>query len=276
MKLLTLNTHSWLEVHQIPKIYELAQFIAQEKIDVVALQEVNQFIHSPVTEAPAHFGGGADRPVRADNYALLLNQFLAKLDQPYHWGWSVAHRGFGRYDEGVAVLTRPPFQRLEMLDLSPSHTYEDVPRRVAIAAQLGAEFGGIWVASVHMSWWALGAAPLFADEFTQLETQIRELAGGAPVILAGDFNNAAQVTGEGYDLMQDRGWIDTYQVAEQVTGEFTVHKSIHGWDNLNQALRIDLVLTDRPTRVTTHDVIFPDTDETAISDHSGLLLTLDI
>ena len=61
-----------------------------------------------------------------------------------------------------------------------------------------------------------------------------------------------------------------------MTGEFTVHKAIHGWDNLTQALRIDLVLTDRPTRVRTHDVVFPDTDETAISDHSGLLLTLDI
>lgn len=276
MKLLTLNTHSWLEVHQIPKIFELAQFIVREQVDVVALQEVNQFVESAVVDTPLGFVGGADRPVRQDNYALLLNQFLEQLGSPYYWSWSVSHLGFDRYDEGVALLTRKPFERCELVDLSPAYTDQDVARRVAVAVHLGEEFGGAWVASTHMSWWKLGEVALFADEFAQLERQMKQLADGAPVILAGDFNNAAQVQGEGYDLMLERGWIDTYRVAEQVTGEFTVHKSIHGWDNLTQALRIDLVLTDRPTRVRTHEVVFPDTDETAISDHSGLLLTLDI
>ncbi|WHS51008.1 endonuclease/exonuclease/phosphatase family protein [Rothia sp. SD9660Na] len=276
MKLLTLNTHSWLEVHQIPKIFELAQFIVREQVDVVALQEVNQFVESAVVDTPLGFVGGADRSVRQDNYALLLNQFLEQLGYPYYWAWSVSHLGFDRYDEGVAILTRQPFKGCKLVDLSPAYTDQDVARRVAVAVQLGEEFGGAWVASTHMSWWKLGEVALFADEFTQLERQMKQLADGAPVILAGDFNNAAQVQGEGYDLMIERGWIDTYRVAEQVTGEFTVHKSIHGWDNLTQALRIDLVLTDRPTRVRTHEVVFPDTDETAISDHSGLLLTLDI
>ncbi len=276
MKLLTLNTHSWLEVHQIPKIFELAQFIVREQVDVVALQEVNQFVESTVVDTPLGFVGGADRSVRQDNYALLLNQFLEQLEYPYYWAWSVSHLGFDRYDEGVAILTRQPFKGCKLVDLSPAYTDQDVARRVAVAVQLGEEFGGAWVASTHMSWWKLGEVALFADEFTQLERQMKQLADGAPVILAGDFNNAAQVQGEGYDLMIERGWIDTYRVAEQVTGEFTVHKSIHGWDNLTQALRIDLVLTDRPTRVRTHEVVFPDTDETAISDHSGLLLTLDI
>ncbi|MDO4822121.1 MAG: endonuclease/exonuclease/phosphatase family protein [Rothia sp. (in: high G+C Gram-positive bacteria)] len=276
MKLLTLNTHSWLEVHQIPKIFELAQFIVREQVDVVALQEVNQFVGSPVVDTPLGFIGGADRPVRQDNYALLLNQFLEQLGSPYYWAWSVSHLGFDRYDEGVALLTRKPFERCELVDLSPTYTDQDVARRVAVAVQLGDEFGGAWVASTHMSWWKLGEVALFSDEFAQLERQMKQLADGAPVILAGDFNNAAQVQGEGYDLMLELGWIDTYRVAEQVTGEFTVHKSIHGWDNLTQALRIDLVLTDRPTRVRTHEVVFPDTSEEAISDHSGLYLTFDL
>ena len=38
-----------------------------------------------------------------------------------------------------------------------------------------------------MSWWKLGEVALFADEFTQLERQMKQLADGAPVILAGDF-----------------------------------------------------------------------------------------
>lgn len=42
MKLLTLNTHSWLEDQQLTKIDALAEEIARERYDIVALQEVNQ------------------------------------------------------------------------------------------------------------------------------------------------------------------------------------------------------------------------------------------
>lgn len=276
MKLLTLNTHSWLEIHQISKIYELAQFIAQHKIDAVALQEVNQFIHSPVVESPLGYVGGADRPIRQDNFVFLLNQFLAELDQPYHWAWSVAHLGFERYDEGVALLTRAPMQNVKCIDVSPSYTDQDVARRVVIVAELGGEHSGLWVASAHMSWWDLQGTPLFAAEFELLDRSIKELAGSQTILLAGDFNNAAEVAGEGYELMQSLGWHDTYLTAASVSGEHTVHKAIHGWDSLTQALRIDLVLANRPLEVLEHSVVFPDATENALSDHSGLLLTLNL
>lgn len=277
MKLLTLNTHSWLEIHQVAKIYELAQFIAQNKIDVVALQEVNQFIHSSVVERPLGYVGGADRPVRQDNFALLLNKFLAELEQPYYWAWAVSHRGFERYDEGVALLTRSPMQRVECIDLSPAYTDQDVARRVALAAQLDTQYGGgMWLVSTHMSWWKLQGCQLFASEFEILDRSVRELAGAAPALLAGDFNNAAEVTGEGYELMQSLGWQDTYLTAARVEGEHTVHKAIHGWDDLAQALRIDLVLANQTVKVSQHSVVFPDTSYDALSDHSGLLLTLDL
>ncbi|MFW0111066.1 endonuclease/exonuclease/phosphatase family protein [Rothia sp. CCM 9416] len=276
MKLLTLNTHSWLEIHQVSKIYELAQFIVQQKIDAVALQEVNQFIHSPILEHPLGYAGGADRPVRQDNFALLLNQFLAKLDRPYHWAWAVSHLGFERYDEGVALLTREPMQRLECIDVSPTYTDQDVARRVVIAAKLGAEHGGLWVTSAHMSWWEVEGASLFAQEFEILNRSLRELAGSETVLLAGDFNNAAEVTDEGYTLMRSLGWHDTYLTASQIQGEHTVHKAIHGWTNFTQALRIDLVLANQPLDVAQHSVVFPDTSDQAISDHSGLLLTLNL
>lgn len=273
LKLLTLNLHSWLEIHQISKIYQLAQFIAAEKVDVVALQEVNQFIHSPRLSDPAGYLGQED--IRQDNTAHLLNTFLTELTgQPYYWTWAVAHLGFERYDEGVAILTRQRPLASASLDLSPAYSYYDVPRRVAVAAQLDAP-GQPWVASTHMSWWTLEGTALFEHEFTELEGQMKALAGSGPIILAGDFNNAAEVRAEGYDLMRQRGWLDTYQQAQEPVGSTTVHKAIHGWDNLSQALRIDLALTDRPQKVSRHQVIFPDQGPEAISDHSGLLVSFE-
>ena len=46
MKLLTLNCHSWQEMHQIEKIKYLAKVIVENQYDVLALQEVSQNIDS--------------------------------------------------------------------------------------------------------------------------------------------------------------------------------------------------------------------------------------
>lgn len=279
MKLLTLNVHSWLEVHQIPKIYELAHFIVSESVDVVALQEVNQFRHSPLAGEPERFLGGNEQPIRQDNFALILNQFIAELTgHSYYWGWAEAHIGFDRYDEGVAVLAKMPVARIEMVNLAPSYSYTDVPRRVALAVQLGEEHQGVWVVSTHMSWWQREGVHYFEKEFRQLDAQIHQLACGAPVLLAGDFNSPAEVRGEGYDLMTSMGWIDTFTTAQKVTGEATVHKPIAGWDALVAAQqRIDFVFSSTDLKVAEHSVIFPDNDPTvAISDHSGLYLDINL
>ena len=58
MRFLTLNTHSWCEPHQIVKIRELARFIAHHRVDVIALQEVNQYLHSPIVDTPLGYQGG--------------------------------------------------------------------------------------------------------------------------------------------------------------------------------------------------------------------------
>ena len=62
MRFLTLNTHSWCEIHQIDKIRTLAQFIVDQQVDVIALQEVNQLTSTPVVEHPLHFRGGYSGP----------------------------------------------------------------------------------------------------------------------------------------------------------------------------------------------------------------------
>ena len=99
MRFLTLNTHSWCEIHQIDKIRTLAQFIVDQQVDVIALQEVNQLTSTPVVEHPLHFRGGAGIPVREDNYALLLVRALEALGARYEWTLTETHLGWERYDE---------------------------------------------------------------------------------------------------------------------------------------------------------------------------------
>ena len=85
MRFLTLNTHSWCEIHQISKIRTLAKFIIEQQVDVIALQEVNQLTSTPVVKEPLNYRGGAGVPVHEDNYALLLVQALNEMGATYEW-----------------------------------------------------------------------------------------------------------------------------------------------------------------------------------------------
>lgn len=78
MKLITLNTHSITEPNYYEKMLILANAIATELPDVVALQEVNQTIDMPRIEGKTLVTSNAD--IRTDNYAeALLNELKSSV-----------------------------------------------------------------------------------------------------------------------------------------------------------------------------------------------------
>lgn len=275
MRFLTLNTHSWCEIHQIDKIRTLAQFIVDQQVDVIALQEVNQLTSTPVVEHPLHFRGGAGIPVREDNYALLLVRALEALGARYEWTLTETHLGWERYDECVAVLSRLPIRGIKPINMSPGYGYHQVQRRAAQATLIETETGTFWCATTHMSWWDFDGEPLFAQEYAHLSQELAECARTAPVLLGGDFNSAAHLSNEGYALVTSSGMVDTRSLAEHTDGENTVHREIAGWEGSTDAKRIDFVFADRLVDVVSHAVVFRDNSPEAISDHSGLLLEID-
>ncbi|PRQ11778.1 endonuclease [Corynebacterium sp. 13CS0277] len=308
LRLLSLNAHAWLEEHQIPKLYRIAQAILDWDVDVVALQEVNQSQATPEVAyadlEATHFLGGNERPIREDNYAWLLVRILRQLGaEDVQWAWADAHLGFGVYDEGIAVVTRRPAGRVVRLPHAEGFDYDNVRRRVSLGVEVlptrtgtAGEEAGLWVVSGHYSWWEdpafsdvvqgfpIGAPKpgadkyLFRAEWEFLAPQFAELAQSAPVVLAGDYNNAASVAGEGYDLVVggevSGPWADSFLTASDVRGEGTVHKKIHGWAENTAALRIDYVFSSPGVRATRHAVVFGDDTPEAVSDHSGLLVDL--
>ena len=55
MKMLTLNTHSWLEECALEKLELLVETLIQKKYDIIALQEVNQSINALPLEKKESF-----------------------------------------------------------------------------------------------------------------------------------------------------------------------------------------------------------------------------
>ena len=245
MRFLTLNTHSWCEIHQIAKIRTLAKFIIEQQVDVIALQEVNQLTSTPVVKEPLNYRGGAGVPVREDNYALLLVQALNEMGATYEWTLTETHIGWDRYDECVAILSRLPIRGIKPINMSPGYGYHQVQRRAAQATLIETETGTFWCATTHMSWWDFDGEPLFAQEYAHLSQELAECARTAPVLLGGDFNSAAHLSNEGYALVTSSGMVDTRSLAEHTDGENTVHREIAGWEGSSDAKRIDFVFTDR-------------------------------
>lgn len=275
MRFLTLNTHSWCEIHQIAKIRTLAKFIIEQQVDVIALQEVNQLTSTPVVKEPLNYRGGAGVPVREDNYALLLVQALNEMGATYEWTLTETHIGWDRYDECVAILSRLPIRGIKPINMSPGYGYHQVQRRAAQATLIETETGTFWCATTHMSWWDFDGEPLFAQEYAHLSQELAECARTAPVLLGGDFNSAAHLPDEGYAFVTATGLIDTRTIAKHTKGKNTVHREIAGWEGSSDAKRIDFVFTDRLVDVASHEVVFRDNSPEAISDHSGLLLEID-
>ena len=108
MKILTINTHSLQEENYEQKLQWFIEGILKEKPDIIAMQEVNQTADAPLM-APELLAGqypvpGA-LPVRQDNHAANVALRLRNAGVNCYWAWVPIKLGYGKYDEGVAILS---------------------------------------------------------------------------------------------------------------------------------------------------------------------------
>jgi maltose 6'-phosphate phosphatase len=257
MKLLTLNCHSWQEDNQLEKIKILAETIAADDYDVIALQEVSQRMDAPIA-----YGA-----VREDNFALVLVEELRKLGAAdYHFTWDFAHLGYEVYEEGLAILTKHRIEDEYSFFVSRGHDQSYWKTRKIVGAKIDFEGHPISFYSCHLSWWQDEEEP-FKDQADALLEQVNK--DGA-FFLMGDFNNAASVREEGYDYLLNKGLHDTYELAAEKDSGVTIAGEIAGWDDNKQDLRIDLILAGQPIKPRYSRVIFNGKNKLVVSDHFGV------
>lgn len=278
MKILTLNTHSWLEDAPYQKLEALVEALVTEQYDVIALQEVNQLMCSEIVNVnitPYFYPGNENSVIKQDNFALLLVQMLSERGLEYYWCWSSVHIGYGKYDEDLAILTRHPIESAESLPLSYSSAYEDYRTRKALGVRIKVANKPVWFYNLHFSWWE--KAPhehAFQYEWQKLQSRLSNKDDRDLLVLLGDFNNAAQVKNEGYSLVTQR-YIDAFVLAKTRDGEFTVVKEIDGWSGNQQQLRIDYVFFSKYVDIEQYRIVFDGRNSPIVSDHFGVSVTFD-
>lgn len=263
MKVMTLNTHSLSEKEADFKRKETAKMIVKEKPDIIALQEVNQTITCRVIQ-PARGYVGKDK-IKEDNYASALIQDIEALGYNYHWVWIPIKLGYGKFEEGLALLSSKPIIEVDEILLSKTDDFNNWKRRKA----LGIKVDNAWYYTVHMGWWSDEEEP-FIYQWNLLNNHLKNKL--EKVFLLGDFNAPDSIKNQSYDQVIQDGYFDLYQLAQHVEGHDTAKGKIDGWNEEVTGMRIDYMFSTQKIEVKQLKVIFDGKNGPIVSDHFGLLM----
>ena len=260
MKLLTLNTHSIIDSAYEKKIATFANAIIKHTPDVIALQEVMQSQNGGVAEK-SELLTAPNIHVKEDNFAHRVLKKLNEHSLYYHGVYLGIKNAYGKYDEGLAILTSKEITSTEVTQLTKFNDYNNYKTRFA----LGARIDGAWYYSLHFNWWEDTDSP-FRYEWDALLEALHSKKG---VWLMGDFNITP--SSQGYELVTKK-YHDTYMLAKEVDNGITVHGGIDGWENDASKKRIDYIFTDKSVEIKSSSTVFNGKDGEIISDHFGVLV----
>lgn len=272
MKLLTLNTHSLVEDNYPQKLMDFVNAIAKEQPEIISLQEVNQTSsEAAVTGEISGYVPCGDHVIREDNHIYNAAKRLEALGVRYYWTWLPMKRGYDKFDEGIAVMSRSPILETQTVLVSDIDDYADWKTRKLLGIRTD-PLPDEWFFSVHYGWWDDPDEPFQS----QWRRTVKHFEKYETVWLMGDFNSPAEVRGEGYDLVSGSHFYDSYELALKRDSGVTVGKIIDGWrDKISEnadGMRIDHIRCSKRVIVTSSEVLFNGKKYPIISDHYGVMI----
>jgi len=261
LKVMILNLHCYQEDNQDYKFSQIAKAIDELNVDVVCFQEVAELWND----------GAGDWQT---NSAKIINDRLAT---PYHLHTDWSHLGFGKYREGVAILSKYPLIKQDAKYVSASDDIHNIHSRKVVMTQIKVPYiGRVNVFSVHLSWWEDG----FAEQFQCLceWAEAKHSAQVKATLLCGDFNIAGGSTG--YHLVADGHQYDDQYLAVNSQGVFEKIFRVNDahWQNYpSDDYRIDYIFLNKASdlKVTSAKILFTESDYGRVSDHCGYFMTFE-
>lgn len=279
MKILTLNSFSWMSENPQEKLEQLANAIFEERFDVIAMQEVNQSIGAAeisleVLKQSSYIFADEAVKIKEDNYALALVEKLNKLGLNYSWTYTPNHIGYDRFDEGVAILSAHNILEVKDFYISKAKEHSDIKTRKILGANISINGNNKWFFSIHMGWWDDKTDP-FKEQWNTLQDKLK-VYQDKEIYLMGDFNVPYEVRNQGYDLIiGDHAWFDTHPSAKISDSGKTVIKKIDGWreSDGDPSMKIDYIFKNQSSDIISSKVIFDGKKYPIVSDHFGLYIT---
>ena len=270
MKLLTLNTHSLVEDNYSTKLGAFVSAIAEQRPDIIALQEVNQTIAETQVDviSEGYVPCVENIVIRKDNHVYKAAELLEGAGVKYYWTWLPLKKGYNKYDEGIALMSRSRIIETDVVRISETDDYNNWKTRKIIGIRTEAA-PDEWFFSVHYGWWDDLDEP-FQNQWQKTAEYMKKYSR---VWLMGDFNSPAEVRNEGYDMINSSGWYDSYTLARTRDNGITVGKVIDGWHDKvsgTDGMRIDQIWCSQKAEIASSEVIFNGANKPVVSDHYGV------
>lgn len=265
------------------RLADIAQFVADSRVDVILLQEV--------------VGG---RLAKTDDSAQDLRAILRdEHSLTFERRRAIEFAIPKIFSVGNAILSRCQvrFHRVKRLPAAPEEVIDDlevdVPRNVLLLRLDVPGFGGISVYDTHLC--ARCPVPRRLEQLNVLlsflESAEADSAGNGPVVFGGDLNVDIFRDDEAqrplYDRIISEGFVDAYAVGRTLTGLCEAPRAADehctvGVSDLdgNNSRRIDYVFVRglggavRESRVVFNPAIQP--GEPTVSDHAGVFISVEL
>ena len=252
MKILTLNLHCFAEKKVKDKQKRIAQFIHDRQLDIVFFQEVAQPYNNSII---------LDR-VKKQNYAYSIQNLLKELGSEYDLYYDFSKRGFGIYDEGLAIMSKTKLMSQRSYYVSKNTDYHDWHTRMNVSCETFIENQTYSLTSLHLGW--TEGDEVFEDQFDRTH---QNLDPSKIQLICGDFNISED--SKEYEHILQKGYIDLYHNGED---EF-FHQVTHmpNIDVKTDAKRIDYVFSNKPHIVLDREIVFKDNP---VSDHFGVYMEI--
>lgn len=267
MKIMTINTHSYIEDDADKKLDIFIDATMRIKPDIIAMQEVNQRVDEPFFDKDENIGANCGISLKNNNFALRALKRINK-ENDYKLFWLGIKRGFEVFDEGLCFLSKIPPDDYKTFLLSETDDEKNWKKRMA----LGIKIKGEWFYNVHFSRWDDEEEP-FYNQWKKFKNNI---SSNETTWVMGDFNAPSNLKCEGYKLVLAGGFYDTYTLAKNKDDGYTAKKAIDGWldkSKSNEKMRIDYIFTNTKREIESSYLVFNGKTEEIISDHFGIILS---
>jgi maltose 6'-phosphate phosphatase len=262
--------HCGMEDKLDEKIDRIINYIIDNDITVIALQEVGQQFYQDVLMQ--NFGVDVKRHNLADVITKRINQ---KSDYHYDFYFDWSHIGFDTIEEGCAIITSYPILSVDSKYVSRNKTTSFWKSRKVIKMKIKVDGQALNLYNCHLGWWGDDEEPA-KDQFDTLHQWASNES--TPNILVGDFNNPAGQVGYEY-LVDTLGYRDLFY--ESNLDSFyapTFYKSKKNdeleVENIDE--RIDYIFTNSDAIKAVKSKLIFTRDDGMVSDHVAICAELKI
>jgi maltose 6'-phosphate phosphatase len=250
LKILTLNLHTLQEKDIEKKNAIIAKFINDKNIDVIFFQEVGQLSSDPI------YRGN----IKTSNQLLTL---FPKLDAKYNFDFEFRKKGFGLYDEGLAIVSKYPIIYSNSYFLSNSKSYENWQTRIALKINIEVSGKQIDLITTHLGW------DSESEKYSsQLDNLLSIIDKNHITVCAGDFNvpyNSPYI-----EQIKKAGFIPSSDIAKINAVDnptFPGELDSTPYLKVSKDHQIDYVFMNCPYNVLDYQIVFK---EDRVSDHYGV------